>query len=413
MVSYRMLARDINSAPLQYRCWIVPNTPDFTGQFYTGPKSGSNDLVDVSAYVVPDNSVFNFNLPEPTIWHGLPIGYRYTPFDFPGMQVLPEQVSDSQIVVIHDGYGDGYIYLFGSKISDKIYQASINNPAIWVDTGATLPTALYGSSLAVVNDTIYLFGGNDGYGSVNTIFSASVSDPLTWTQMGTLPVNLESSSLGMADGYLYLFGGLSDGAATADIYIATTSSPLSWSSTGTLPVALYGSTIAQSQGSWYLLGGQLSALTNTSHIYTATVVAPTAWTQAVGQLPYPTSYGQFFTVGSQGYYMGPSPGDAGTGFTTILQCSIGNLTRWTDTLQIVPAVLSHSQTAIICDRLWFFGGSGLSAIFACEQILKYSYTDPTVISYGNITRTVFQSTDNVNEPFLALGIPYWKTDFIL
>lgn len=410
MVNYKMLARDINSAPLQYRTWVVPNTPDFTGALYTGPKSGYNDFVDVSAYDIIDGyAIVDFNLPLPALWHGLPVGYNYTPFDFPGMQVLPDQVSDSQIVVI-----DGYAYLFGSKVSDKIYQASIDNPATWTDTGATLPTPLYGSSLAIVGTTIYLFGGNDGYGAVNTIFSASVSSPLVWSSVGTLPNNVEGSALGMANGHLYLFGGFDGYVATAQILTASTSTPLTWTVSGnTLPAPLYGSTIAQSGGSWYLLGGQLSTLTNTRHIYTATVAAPTIWTQVVGQLPYPTSYGQFFAVGSQGYYMGPSPGDAGTGFTTILQCSITNLTRWTDTLQIVPAVLSHSQTAIICDRLWFFGGSGLSAIFACEQMLKYSYTDPAVVSYGSITRTVLQATDNVHEPFLALGIPYWKTDYHL
>jgi N-acetylneuraminic acid mutarotase len=403
MVRYKMLARDINSAPLQYRTWVVPNTPDLTGALYTGPKSGNNALEHITAYEVVDGyAIVDFNLPLPMQWQSIPD----TPFDFPGMQVLPDQVSDSQLAII-----DGYAYLFGSKVSDKIYMASINNPATWVDTGATLPTELYGSSLAIVDGYIYLFGGNDGYGSVNTIFSASVSDPLNWTNTGsTLPGNLESSTLGMAAGTLYLFGGLDGDAATNVIYTAST--PTTWSvAVGTLPVALYGSSILQANNSWYLLGGQLTPITTTSTIYTATVASPLSWS-SFSHLPYPTSFGQVFTMGNDGYYVGPSPGDAGTGFSTIVQCHLSNPAIWADFKQVIPAVLSHSQLAIMVDRFWFLGGSGLSAIFACEQMLKYDFINAVVIAYGDITRTVLQATDNANNPFLALGIPYWKTDLI-
>lgn len=405
MVNYKMLARDINSAPLQYRTWVVPNTPDLTGDLYTGPKSGNNALVDISAYEVLDGyAVVDFNLPLSMQWQSFPD----TPFDFPGMQVLPDQVSDSQLAII-----DGYAYLFGSKVSNKIYMASIDNPATWVDTGATLPTALYGSSLAIVGNHIYLFGGNDGYGSVNTIFSASVSSPLVWSSVGTIaPGAVESSVLGMAGGFIYLFGGLKGDIATNQILRATTSSPLSWSSVGTIPVALYGSSILQANNSWYLLGGQLNPLTTTSTVYTATVASPLSWS-SFGHLPYPTSFGQVFTMGNDGYYIGPSPGDAGTGFSTIVQCHLSNPALWADFKQVVPASISHSQLAIMVDRFWFLGGSGLSAIFACEQMLKYDFNNAVVLAYGNITRTVLQMTDNVNEPFLALGIPYWKTDYQL
>lgn len=404
MVRYKMLARDINSAPTQYRTWVVPNTPDLTAQLYTGPKSGNNAFVDITAYTILDNSVIaDFNLPLPSVWQQPPA----TPFDFPGHKVLPGVVSDAQLAVI-----DGYIYLFGGKISDKIYQASTNNPATWIDTGATLPSPLYNSSLAIVDGYVYLFGGNDGYGSTDTIFSAPVSDPLDWTDTSsTLPANLDSSSLGMADGYLYLFGGNSNGA-TSTIYTASTSDPLTWSVGGALAAPLFGSTIIQTDGYWYLLGGEISPNNPTDIVYGAAVSTPFSWSD-ITSMPYKTSYGQFFPMGTDGYYMGPSPGDAGTGFTTILQVPLNNIAAWIDTLQVVPAVLSHSQSAIVVDRFWFFGGSGLSAIFANEQLLKYDYFYPTVLAYADITRTIFQGTDNLNQPFAALGIPYWKTDYTL
>lgn len=403
MVRYKMLGRDINSAPTQYRTWVVPNTPDFTGALYTGLKSGPNAMVDITAYeIFDDGAVVDFNLPLATQWETPPA----TPFDFPGKKVLPAQVSDSALAII-----DGYAYLFGGKNTNKIYQASLNNPANWIDTGATLPTNLYNSSLAIVNGTIYLFGGHDGNGSVSTIFSAPVSNPLAWTNLGSLlPQPLDSSSLGMANGVLYLFGGRNGNLATNVILTAFTTNPTVWSVGGHLPVALYGSNIYQANNNWFLLGGQLNPDTTTNTIYSATLTSPFSWVFD-GYVPYNTAYGNMFSVGGNLYYMGPSPGDAGTGFTTILQASLNTPSIWQDTGQTVPAVLSHSQSAIIYDRLWFFGGSGLSAIFACEQLLKYTPDFPAAVAYGSATRTVFQSTDNLNDPFQALGIPYWRTDY--
>lgn len=404
-----MLARDVNTIPTQYRTWVVPNAPDLEANQYEGPKGGPNPLVDVSTYAIVDNNVIaDFNLPLPAKWQSIP----NTPFDFYGRTILPDPVSDSSLAVI-----DGYVYLFGGKVSNKIYRARIQNPGEWVDTGATLPTVLYNSSLAIVNETIYLFGGNTGnefdlgQGAVDTIFSASVSDPLTWTNHGSLlPRKLHSSCLGMANGELFLFGGQELNTATDLIFSASTSDPLSWSIVGALPKPMYGSTIIQLNGFWYLLGGQDFPDSIFNEIYRAPVMTPTFW-QADGYLPYPSSYGHFLPMGNDGYYYGLSPGATPTGFTTIVQVSLNNITQWINTLQVIPAVISHSQAAIVYDRFWFFGGSGLSAIFTCDQVLKYPYTHPTVVAYGTNTRTIFQQTDNLNQPFEALGIPYWLTDY--
>lgn len=416
MVRYKNIGIDFNSQPQQYRVWLTDDMPDLTGALYTGLKSGTNALVDISTYLIADGyAIVDFSIPLGTQWQSIPD----TPFDFPGRKVLPDQVSDSQLVIL-DGYLDGYAYLFGGKVIDKIYRASLNNPADWIDTGATLPTPLYDSSLSIIDSTIYLFGGNtldgyamDGYGAVSTIFSAPVSDPLTWTNHGSLlPVGLHSSSLGMADGYVFLFGGADSHSATDAILRASTSDPLSWTIVGTLPAPLYGASIFQADGYWYLLGGQTSSNLPVNTIYSASISDPLTW-QEVGSLPYNTSYGRLLVVGSSLYYMGPSPGGNSMGFTTILQAPLTAPTLWTDTLQVVPAVLSHSQSGIIYDRLWFFGGSGLSAIFACEQLVKYPPDYPAAVDYGNITRTILQSTNNLDNPFLALGMAYWRTDYQL
>jgi hypothetical protein len=416
MLRFKMLARDINSNPTQYRTWVVPNTPDFTGQFYTGYKSGANAFVDVVAYAINDDSVIaDFDLPTPSMWNPVPGDYTK---DYPIQKNLPFPIEDSQLAII-----DGYGYMFGGKVTNKIFKAELNNPADWFDTGAVLPTPLYGSSFAVVDGYMYLFGGHDGYDGYDgyssfgsSIFSAPVSNPLNWTDTGaTLPIKLAYSSLGMYDGYLYLFGGQqgSGGGATNVILTASASNPLVWTNTGqTIPSPVYGSVLAQVDGYWMLYGGLLNPNTPTQQIWDAPVTSPTSW-MLDGYLPYPTAHGQFITMGNDGYLIAPVVGAAPTGFTPILQCHLGQPSMFMDTQQVVRGVISHSQVAIIYDRVWFFGGSGSTSMFACNQILKYPLNSPVVQAYGQITRVLLPATDNLDNPYQALCFPYWKTDYVL
>ena len=412
-----MLARDINSNPTQYRTWVVPTTPDFTGQLYTGLKSGTNAFEDVVPYIITDDTVVaDFNLPLPSHWTP-DLGDAVA--DWPVRKTLPATIEDSHLAII-----DGYAYMFGGKITDKIYKAHLNNPADWVDTGAVLPTPLYGAALAIISGTIYLFGGHDGYDGydgyggyglgVGTIFSAPTTNPLSWTNHGTLlPSKLYYSSLGMSDGYLHLFGGLKDSGATSTIFTATTAAPLVWTDSGShIPVPLYGSVLAQVDGYWMMYGGLASPINPSRYIFRAATLTPTSWSLD-GYLPYATAHGQFFTVGHDGYLIGPMVGAAATGFTPILQCHLSTPNAFMDTRHVVRGVVSHSQMAMIYDRAWLFGGSGETAIFACNQNIKLQFTNPTVQAYGQITRVLLPLTNNLVNPYQALCFPYWKSDYKL
>lgn len=405
-----MVARDINSNPTQWRTWVVPNTPDFDGYYYTGYKSGPNPFTEVYAYAIPDTGVIaDFNLPDPTDWVQITDQLNW---DFPIRKTLPAPLEDSSLAII-----DGYIYMFGGKITDKIYRAHVNNPADWEDTGAVLPSKLYGSSLAIVDGYIYLFGGNNGVdadiglGAIDNIFSAPVTNPLLWTDHGSLlPKRLELSCLGM-DGYqIYLFGGREINGASDVIFTAATTNPLVWTDTGaTMPYKVYGSTIAEINDKWMMFGGMLSPNSPTNTIISASINTPLSW-GVTGLLPWSTAFGQYVNIGGDGYIFGPMNG-APTTFTSILRCNLNNPNAWVDLQVTVKGVISHSQCAIVADRVWLFGGSGLTAIFACNQIEKYRTTAPKAVNYGNITRVVVPTTDNINRPFYALGIPWWRTDY--
>lgn len=398
MVRYKMVGRDVNSLPTQYRTWVVDDEPDYDGYYYTGLKSGPEPFIDVVGYCILDGyAIVDFNLPDPINWQG-------------AYATMPQAVYNSQLAIL-----DGYAYLFGSQSSDKIFKADINNPAAWWDTGATLPTTLCGSSLAIVDGYIYLFGGLGGVDeeATDTIFSAPVSDPLTWTNHGhLLPHELHKSSLAIVDGYIYLFGGQGINHAWEVIWKAPVSDPLSWTDTGaTLPVAVYGSQIAIMNDTLFLLGGLFLDDAPTSNIYSASLLNPTSWSLA-GNLPHPCAYGQFLTIGSQGYLYTQADIDGTQPYLTrIFKCKLTTPTEWSDTNKYIPGDVSQSQFAIIYDRIFAFGGNGISQVFSCNQILKYIPLNPKAVAYGEVTRTQY---DAIVDPFLKtqlLGFPYWKTDY--
>lgn len=399
-----MVGRDINSSPTQYRTWVVDDEPDLEGFLYTGLKSGTDPLVDITAYDIEDGyAIVDFNLPSPLQWN--------TTF-----KTLPLGLYDSQLAIIGE-----FAYLFGGNrnspnldgygTTGQILRANINNPADWEDTGAILPFALSSSQLAVVNNRVYLFGGFNGGAAVDHIFSAPLSDPLSWVDHGSkLPTILYSSQLGMFDGYLYLFGGYKDNDPTDIIYRASVTDPLTWVNTGfTLPEPLFASTIGIMGDNVYLFGGIKLNRTSTSNIYQASLTNATSWTTNLGVLPHNVCNGQFFTIASKGYLVGASSGTV-TG-TKILRCEIANPIQWVDTQRTLPGAVTHSQFGIIDDRLFFFGGDGSSIIFADQPTIKYLFNSTTAINYGLVTRTYYNATIDKNDLFALLGFPYWRTNY--
>lgn len=399
MTDFKMVGRDLNSSPTQYRTWVVADEPDFDGYYYTGLKSGDHPFVDVTAYNLSSNDGYpvDFNLPLPKLWKTT-------------KRTLPAVVSNSHFAIL-----DGYAYLFGGEMSDVIYRADINNPADWIDTGGRLPTPLCGASLSIIDGYIYLFGGEtDGYESVDTIYKASVADPLTWSNEGSLlPKRMRQSQTAIVDGYVYLFGGREINVSMDVIYRAPLTDPLNWSDTGfTLPERIYGSHIAIMNDKLYLLGGLLLPDSPTANIYSAPLTNPTNWS-IVGVLPWPTCYGQFVTIGFSGYLYAPAAFTNSQPYETrIFTCDVRYPIGWSDTKATIPGDVSQSQIAIIYDRIFLFGGSGSSIIFACEQQLKYAMGSGTPsFTYGDITRTQLTALGTPDEVTDLLGFPYWKTDY--
>jgi hypothetical protein len=421
-----MIGRDVDASPTQYRSWIVEGEPDFTGEFYTGLKSGDRPLVDVSAYLIEENAVdYNF----PIVAFNNFVNWKAV------QNLLPESIYDSQLVVLdgyYDGYGDGYIdgngdgyldgyadgyvdpgyvYLFGGKKSNKIYRAKLSNPAEWEDTEGYLPSELSSSHLAIIGSRIYLFGGENNE-ILDTIYSASVFSPLDWTNHGSLlPYKIKKSQLAIIDNEIYLFGGYTPSGPSNVILKASTDDPLNWIDFGaTLPEPLYSSHLGIVGDRVYLFGGKNLSQNQTNIIVTASLADLTNWSY-LGTLPNTVSDGHFFTVGSQGYIIAPGIITPYDYQTKILRCNLATPTQWVNTKKSIPGNISEFQFAIIYDRVFLYGGNGSSIIYASNYFTKYSLTDAVIVSYGDITRTQFQNTTNKLDLFKLLGFPDWKTNY--
>ncbi|HEU5004919.1 MAG TPA: capsid cement protein [Candidatus Saccharimonadales bacterium] len=233
-------------------------------------------------------------------------------------KTLPNNLGQSQTAIIGN-----YIYMFGgfggtsgNNATNVIYRASVSDPTTWVDTGATLPGNLASSQLAIIGNYIYLYGGNNGAassgaGATNVIYRASVSDPLTWSNMSSvangshvMPLNMFGSQLAVIGNYVYVFGGYNGSAYFSGVYRASVSDPLTWTYTNYNAVAATGQQLAIIGNYVYLIGGQPGG-TITQAVYRAPINDPVAgWTSVGNFLPTATTYGSIQVVGNALYLLG-------------------------------------------------------------------------------------------------------------
>gem|GEM_PF-2973937 len=274
-------------------------------------------------------------------------------------KTLPSNLSASSVAVIGNT-----IYAFGgrtasSTFTNAIYTASVSDPTSWTNTGKTLPSPLGFSSLAVVGDTVYLFAGKtSGAAYTNVIYSAPVSDPTSWTNTGkTLPSTLFASSLAIIDGNIYLYGGMQDNSTYLNtIYTASVSDPTSWTTiTGkTLPGGIALQSIATIGNKLYLYGGQTSASTYANVIWSADASDPTVWTDTGKTLPTALQGTALTTIGNDMYLIG---GGNSSIANTIYTAKTNDPTTWTNSGTTLPSALENTTTLAIGNALYIFGGS--------------------------------------------------------
>ena len=268
---------------------------------------------------------------------------------------LPSALGGSQTAVIGD-----YIYLFGgyngSSLTNVIYKAPITNPTAWVDTNATLPGALINSQTALIGNYVYLFGGYNG-SYTNVIYRAPITNPTAWVDTNvTLPSALGNSQTAVIGDYVYLFGGVTNGSTfTNVIYRAPVADPTLWTNTGSILPAIVGGSQTAVIGDYiYLFGGDNGVNSATNVIYRAPITDPTTWIDTGATLPSNLASFQTAVIGNYVYLFGGRNGNIY--MNLIYRAPITNPTAWVDTGLKLPSNLGVSQTAVIGDYVYLFGG---------------------------------------------------------
>ena len=114
--------------------------------------------------------------------------------------------------------------------------SNISFPVVWkpeqiiegiTDTGTTLPTVTTGIGTAAVGTKIYLFGGYNSNGRLNTIQVFDTTNNTIQTLSTTLPSEAESIGTAAVGTKIYLFGGYRSGGYLNTINQFTVDVPLS------------------------------------------------------------------------------------------------------------------------------------------------------------------------------------------
>lgn len=221
---------------------------------------------------------------------------------------------------------NGYLYAIGGRDGGaltSIYRAQLDSdtgaPGAWAETANPLPVGLYYANSFVFQNYLYIIGGDDHSGAVNTVYSAPIQEDHTigtWEQSSdNLPVEIALGTVIVHEDYVYIIGGRDDEGALDSVYYAVVAAGGSignWVSTNqTLPQPLWGASSVIMGDDIFVFGGN-NGTSRLSTVYTATIGEPgtlSAFTTAPS-LPVVTESSGAITYGGDAYVFG----GVGSGF---------------------------------------------------------------------------------------------------
>lgn len=282
------------------------------------------------------------------------------------------------------------IYMYGgtdngSTSKSTIYTASTTDPTTWTDSGDSLPITIDSANIYVDDTSIYIFGGNNSGAAttLDTIYIAPIGTPTTFTLSGsTLSAPIQKGKIIVSNGYIYLVAGQSTGGDIG-IMRASVSDPLTWtqvSDTQTLSTAQAGTHIGVHGSKIYAFGGFNSAGSASTVIQSAPTDHPAEWSNESAVLPAGLYGGQLIKTSKYFYIIG---GDGTTG--NFYRALLSSPTTWT-LADITGPNVRNGKCIIVDSHLWYFGGetagptavaTGWRALIVDGEIINW-LQDPSI-----------------------------------
>lgn len=193
-------------------------------------------------------------------------------------------------------FPNGYPWQNGTKVwHDAVYILTKRGDKYHWHTAGTLPAPLaYGASV-VWNEKLICIGGNDASGRYADVFTLTWTTKANRVKTGTLPklpLALANHSAAVLDDVLYVFGGEFDAGTEKSLYALTLKNPAEgWQKRADLPgrARAFSALVAQA-GALYVLGGRQTANGKTTVFSDAYVYQPkqNSWS-ALPELPTPVA----------------------------------------------------------------------------------------------------------------------------
>jgi len=144
----------------------------------------------------------------------------------------PLAVADAAAAVLDDK-----IYIPGGQLASgsltnalEVYDPQSNT---W-ERKADLPYPVSGYALAASADGLYLFGGWDGNQTLDSVLRYDPAED-TWSKIGSMPGAREHMGAALADGKLYLIGGINGKKALDVVWTSPIAEELTWRVEGKIP----------------------------------------------------------------------------------------------------------------------------------------------------------------------------------
>lgn len=339
-------------------------------------------------------------------------------FTFVTATSLPQTLNNHKVCVINNNN----ILVTGGNVTSSTYSNVVYLGTI--DTGhviraytniGTLPISVAGHELVVYGNYIYLIGGQTSSGPSTAVYRSRFNvDQKTlteWELISTLPYGVYNHSALILNDRIYVLGGNASSTTLTQNIISTDikqdMSLGNWVYTGILPMTCKDFSIAITKNKIYIIGGNTSAssVTSISDVYSTDYLF-SKWTTEIS-LPVAMCIGTCIVIRDMLYIIG--------NYTTTVTRNIyyasidkaGNLGKFIQSSQLLPSATCNHELAIIGNKLHLIGGlksngSPGNTVYYTDFVTteinyNYNFTDSyTVIGYGHPDQYQNEFNEEIN-----------------
>lgn len=264
-------------------------------------------------------------------------------------------------------------FLMGGVLSNLTYTSNMYTAPInadgslgaWTASG-TLPSARCGHLVVASKTRLYLIGGalNASTFTANVYYATINADGTlgAWTAAPSLPAAQCGMATVMTKNRIYVMGGMQAGGYVNSVYSAPVDDAGvigTWVTETSLPGILHGSQAIVTKNRVYMLGGATSYSTHVNTVYTAPINEDGtigAWTTGTS-LPANIAFAQAITTKNQVYLIGGAGSSSGA-YPSVYIAPInadGTLGTWYGGLGLTTGV-AYGQAIVTSSRICMMGG---------------------------------------------------------